>query len=158
MMFIVMWSIFSIIWIVRNSVMLLNYMLIGSDIVVEDIYVDWLWYCWWIHICWLIEMLLVNIYMLIELWMCWWLHICRVTVNYWWIHICIYVGDDVVILFVWTYALSRVICSCIHDWWWWWRIFISKCKTGCEILHTMCLLHRRWRPWGDLVPHASRRV
>ena len=91
----------------------------------ECIYVCGLSCDWWTH-------------MLTDLWMCWWLHICHVTMNYWWIHICIYVGDDMVILFVWTYALSRVICSCIHDWWWWWRIFISKCKTGWEILHTMC--------------------
>jgi len=44
MMFIMMWCIFFFTCIVRS------------------------WY-WWMHICWLIEMLLVNTYMLIELWM-----------------------------------------------------------------------------------------
>jgi hypothetical protein len=43
---------------------------------------------------------------------------------------------------------SWVICSCIHDWWW--RILYP-----IEV-STMFLLHRRWRPWGVLVPHASR--
>jgi len=51
-----------------------------------------------------------------------------IYVEWWWIvdgFIFAYMfGDDVVTLFVWTYALSWVICSCIHDWWW--RMLISK--------------------------------
>jgi len=65
---------FLLTWIVRNNMMLLNYMiksmlvnthmLIDCDIVGEYIYVEWLWYGWWIHICWLIVILSVNAYML----------------------------------------------------------------------------------------------
>ena len=100
------------------------------DMVGEYIYVDWLWYFWWIHICWLIVILLVNTYMLIDcdivgeyiyvnwLWYCWWMHmqsptkspslitITKIMVIWWWC------GE----LFVWTYALLWVICSCIYDW------------------------------------------
>ena len=73
------------IWIVRNNMMLLNYMIksmlvnthmlidcdmvgeyiyVDCDIVGKYIYVEWLWYSWWIHICWLIVILLVNAYIL----------------------------------------------------------------------------------------------
>jgi len=31
---------------------------------IDYIYVEWLWYGWWIHICWLIVILLVNAYIL----------------------------------------------------------------------------------------------
>ena len=74
----------------------------------ECIYVDWLGCCWWIHICWL------------NCECCWWLHIWHVLVNAYMLNDWWWCGE----LFVWTYALSRVICSCIHDWWW--RMFISK--------------------------------
>jgi len=77
---------FLLTWIVRNNMMLLNYMiksmlvntymLIDCDIVGEYIYVDWFWYCQWLHIC----RVLVIAYMLNEWWWC---------------------GE----LFVWTYAL-----------------------------------------------------
>ena len=106
---IMVWCIFSFTWNVRNRMLLLNYMmksmlaytymLIDCDIDGEYIYVNWLWYCRWLHICQVLVTLMVIAYML----------------NNWW-----WCGE----LFVWTYALCQVICSCIHDWWW--LIFISK--------------------------------
>jgi len=87
---------FLLTWIVRNNMMLLNYMiklmlvntymLIDYDMVGEYIYVGWVWYCQWLYIC----RVLVIAYMINE----WW----------WW-------GE----LFVWTYA-SLLIYMFMHTW------------------------------------------
>jgi hypothetical protein len=88
---------------------------------------------------------------------CRWLYICYVEVNCWWLHIYKY---------WWCWGDYRL---CEHMHWvesyvhafmtdgggfyiqdWWWRILYP-----IEV-STMFLLHRRWRPWGVLVPHASR--
>ena len=74
-------------------------------------------------------------------------------VKWWWIVvdcICTSIGDVEVNCLCEHMHCSWVICSCIHDWWWWILYPI-------EVI-TMFLLHRRWRPWGDMVPHASRWV
>jgi len=76
-------------------------MLFDCNRVGEYIYVDWLWYCRWLNIF----RVLVIAYILNEWWWC---------------------GE----LFVWTYALLWVICSCIHDWWW--HILYPKCKTDVK--------------------------
>lgn len=76
-----------------------------------------------------------------------------IYVMWWWIVVdCIYtnIGDVEVNCLCEHMHYSWVICSCIHDWWWWILYPI-------EVI-TMFLLHRRWRPWGVLVPHASRWV
>ena len=105
--------------------------------------------CWFMW-RWLMMYICEN-YMLIELWM---LLVIVYMLNWWWIvDDCIYtsIGDgEVIIVCVNICICSWVICSCIHDWWWW--IIYPM-----EVI-TMFLLHQRWRPWGVLVPHASRWV
>jgi hypothetical protein len=101
-------------------------------------------FMWQLYVVWFL-MLLVIVYVLIgdELLMIAYIHV-LVMVRW--------------LLFVWTYAF--VVESYVHAFMtdgggfyiqdWWWRILYP-----IEV-STMFLLHRRWRPWGVLVPHASR--
>ena len=83
----------------EKLIMVDAYMLIDRDVASEYIYVNWI----------------VNV-----------VGDC-IYVKWWWIvGECIYAKWLVMMwwIVVWTYALSWVICSCIHDWWW--QMFISK--------------------------------
>jgi hypothetical protein len=99
--------------------------------------------------------LVVYVYMW-QLYVAWIMNVVGdcIYVKRWWIVVvvCIYtnIGDVEVNCLCEHMHCSWVICSCIHDWWWWILYPI-------EVI-MMFLLHRRWRPWGVLVPHASRWV
>ena len=127
----------SFIWIVRNYVEMWQ---LYVDLCGDDwwcIYVTTICWlncgcCWWLYICQVVvnccrciytNWMVMNMFML-----CCLLNMLNVGGEF--IHAnfngdivgeCMYAkwwwwrGE----LFMWTYALSRVICSCIHDWWWW---------------------------------------